>query len=230
MYTSGWPKEPERGAGNRVRGRPPPAGSKKCGAEVAVGQQHGDGAGQHRQGEQQQEGRHQDRPGEQRHAVERHARRAHVEDRGDEVDGAQGSTRRRRGAARRWRGPCPHPAARRAARRSSSRCRRPPPMTADNSSSRKAGGSSQKLMLFMRGNAMFGRAADHQRPRTSCRNPPISAGMTTKNTMVRPCAVTMVFHRWPLGVAVRAVEVLNARLQQLEPYDDREGGARSGRR
>ena len=28
-------------------------------------------------------------------------------------------------------------------------------------------------------------------------NPPISAGMTTKNTMIRPCAVVIVFHFWP---------------------------------
>jgi hypothetical protein len=26
------------------------------------------------------------------------------------------------------------------------------------------------------------------------------AGMATKNTMIRPCAVTTVFHRWPFGV------------------------------
>jgi hypothetical protein len=59
------------------------------GAEIAVGQQHGDGAGQHRQRQQQQERGHQDRPDEQRHLVQRHARRAHVEDGGDEVDRAQ---------------------------------------------------------------------------------------------------------------------------------------------
>jgi len=59
------------------------------GAEVAVGQQHGDGAGQHRQRQQQQEYGDQDRPDEQRHLVQRHARRAHVEDGGDEVDCAK---------------------------------------------------------------------------------------------------------------------------------------------
>ena len=62
----------------------------------------------------------------------------------------------------------------------------------------KAGGSSQKLMLFMRGKAMSGApiiSGTNQLP-----NPPISAGMTTKNTMIRPCAVTTVFHRWPFGV------------------------------
>ena len=64
-------------------------GLEEGGAEIAVGQQHGDAAGQHRQRQQQQEGGHQDRPGEQRHLVQRHARGAHVEDGGDEVDGAQ---------------------------------------------------------------------------------------------------------------------------------------------
>ena len=28
-------------------------------------------------------------------------------------------------------------------------------------------------------------------------NPPIKAGMTTKNTMISPCALTMLFHIWP---------------------------------
>ncbi len=48
----------------------------------------------HRQRQQQQEHRHQDRPHEQRHLVHGHAGRAHVEDRSDEVDGAEN----RRGA------------------------------------------------------------------------------------------------------------------------------------
>jgi hypothetical protein len=56
------------------------------GAEVAVGEQHGDGAGQHRQRQEQQEYGHQDRPQEQRHFVHGHARRPHVEDGGNEVD------------------------------------------------------------------------------------------------------------------------------------------------
>jgi hypothetical protein len=59
------------------------------GAEMAVGEQHGDGARQNRQRQQEQEHRHQDRPHEQRHLMQGHARRAHVEDGGDEVDGAQ---------------------------------------------------------------------------------------------------------------------------------------------
>ena len=61
---------------------------EEAGAEVAVGQQHGDGAGQHRQRQQQQEDGDQDRPHEQRHAVQSHARGAHVEDGGDEIDRA----------------------------------------------------------------------------------------------------------------------------------------------
>ena len=55
-------------------------------------------------------------------------------------------------------------------------------------SSRKAGTSSQKEMLFMRGNAMSGAPimiGTNQLPK-----PPISAGMTTKNTMISPWAET----------------------------------------
>ncbi len=29
--------------------------------------------------------------------------------------------------------------------------------------------------------------------------PPISAGMTTKNTMISACAVTTTFQKWPSG-------------------------------
>ena len=65
-------------------------------AEVAVGEQHGDRAGEHRQRQEQQERGHQHRPGEQRHLVQRHARRAHVEDRGDEVDRAEDRGRARK--------------------------------------------------------------------------------------------------------------------------------------
>ena len=52
----------------------------------------------------------------------------------------------------------------------------------------KAGISSQKLMLFMRGKAISGAPiikGTNQLPK-----PPIKAGMTTKNTMIRPWAVT----------------------------------------
>ncbi len=56
-------------------------------------------------------------------------------------------------------------------------------------SRQNAGTSSQKLMLFMRGNAMSGDpiiSGTIQLPK-----PPISAGITVKNTMMRPCAVMM---------------------------------------
>ena len=64
-------------------------GREERGAEIAVGEQHGDRAREHGQRQQQQEHRDQDRPHEQRHLVQRHAGCAHVEDRGDEVDGAK---------------------------------------------------------------------------------------------------------------------------------------------
>ena len=62
---------------------------KEGGAEVAVGDQHGDRAGQNRQRQQDQPGGDEDRPGEQRHLVHGHARRAHVQEGGDHVDRAQ---------------------------------------------------------------------------------------------------------------------------------------------
>ena len=57
-----------------------------------------------------------------------------------------------------------------------------------------AGISSQKLMLFMRGNAMSGApiiSGTNQLPK-----PPIIAGMTMKKTMIRPCAVISTFQWW----------------------------------
>ncbi len=71
-------------------------GNEECRAEVAVREQHRDRAGQHRQRHQQHEGGHQHRPGEKRHLVHRHARRAHVEDGGDEVDRAEDRRRSRK--------------------------------------------------------------------------------------------------------------------------------------
>ncbi len=59
------------------------------GAEVAIREQHRDGAGQNGQRQQQQEGGDENGPDEQRHLMQRHARSAHVEDGGDEVDGAE---------------------------------------------------------------------------------------------------------------------------------------------
>ncbi len=58
--------------------------------------------------------------------------------------------------------------------------------------SAKAGTSSQKLILFRRGNAMSGApiiSGMNQLPK-----PPISAGITVKKIMIRPWAVTIVFH------------------------------------
>ena len=49
----------------------------------------------------------------------------------------------------------------------------------------------------MRGKAMSGApimSGTNQLPK-----PPIRAGMTTKNTMIRPCAVMNTFHIWPSG-------------------------------
>jgi hypothetical protein len=68
----------------------------------------------------------------------------------------------------------------------------PGPTKAELTSRAKAGTSSQNEMLFMRGKAMSGApiiSGTIQLPK-----PPISAGMTTKNTMIRPCAVTNTFH------------------------------------
>ena len=59
-----------------------------------------------------------------------------------------------------------------------------------------AGTSSQKLMLLSRGNAMSGApiiSGTNQLPK-----PPISAGMTAKKIISSPCAVTIVFHSWPV--------------------------------
>ena len=53
---------------------------------------------------------------------------------------------------------------------------------------------SQNEMLFIRGNAMSGApiiSGTNQLPK-----PPIIAGMTMKNTMIRPWAVISTFQRW----------------------------------
>ena len=55
-------------------------------AEIAVREQHRDGAGQNGKRQQQQEGCDQHRPYEQRHFMHGHAGRAHIENRGDEID------------------------------------------------------------------------------------------------------------------------------------------------
>lgn len=55
--------------------------------------------------------------------------------------------------------------------------------------SRKEGGRSQKLMLFIRGNAMSG--APIIRGTSQFPNPPIRIGMTIKKIITKACAVTM---------------------------------------
>jgi hypothetical protein len=63
----------------------------------------------------------------------------------------------------------------------------PPPTMVEPKSNAKDGTKSQKLMLFMRGNAMSGEpiiSGTIQLPK-----PPIIAGMTVKKIMIRPCAV-----------------------------------------
>jgi hypothetical protein len=62
-----------------------------------------------------------------------------------------------------------------------------PGMNKDVSNSVNEAGSSQNEILFMRGNAMSGApiiSGTIQLP-----NPPISAGITMKKIMMRPCAV-----------------------------------------
>ena len=70
-----------------------------------------------------------------------------------------------------------------------------PPSTKAEPTSRIADGTnSQKLMLFMRGNAMSGApiiSGTNQFPK-----PPIIAGMTKKKTMIRPCAVVHTLNAW----------------------------------
>ncbi len=63
-----------------------------------------------------------------------------------------------------------------------------PGMNSEVSSSAKEAGNSQKEMLFMRGKAMSG--APIINGTIQLPNPPIIAGITMKNTMVSPCAVT----------------------------------------
>ena len=67
----------------------------------------------------------------------------------------------------------------------------------DMMSSVKEAGSSQNEMLFMRGNAMSGApicSGTNQLP-----NPPIIAGITMKNTMMRPWPVRNTLYMWPLA-------------------------------
>ena len=68
----------------------------------------------------------------------------------------------------------------------------PPGTNSENSRLKKPATVSQKLILFMRGKAMSGApiiSGTNQLPK-----PPIIAGMTMKNTMMRPWAVMNTFH------------------------------------
>lgn len=66
----------------------------------------------------------------------------------------------------------------------------PKPVRLEALSMNKDGGSSQKLMLFIRGNAMSGAPiinGINQFPK-----PPIMIGITIKKIITKACAVTMV--------------------------------------
>ena len=87
----------------------------------------------------------------------------------------------------------------------------------------KAGTSSQKLMLFIRGKAMSGApiiSGTNQLPK-----PPIIAGMTMKNTMIRPCAVISTF-QWCSAF----VEIGAARRRAASPGSGSGCPARPARR
>ncbi len=77
---------------------------------------------------------------------------------------------------------------------------RPPGMKLEPNNRISAGTSSQNEILFIRGKAMSGAPimiGTNQLPK-----PPIIAGMTMKNTMIRPCAVIRTFHRCLAWVSV----------------------------
>ena len=84
MYTSGWPKIQNRCWYSS--GSPPAAALKKFVREVAVEEDLISAAVTRRHREQREERDDEHHPHEHRHAHQRHARRAHVEDRDDEVD------------------------------------------------------------------------------------------------------------------------------------------------
>ena len=85
------------------------------------------------------------------------------------------------------------------------------------SSSANEAGSSQNEMLFMRGKAMSGApiiSGTNQLPK-----PPIIAGITMKNTMMRPWPVTNTLKELPFE------KRLQTRLLQLHAHADRERAA-----
>ena len=71
----------------------------------------------------------------------------------------------------------------------------PPSTTADNSNKTKLGGNNQNDILFILGKAISGAPiiiGTNQFPK-----PPIRPGITTKKTIIKPCAVVKTFHICP---------------------------------
>ena len=60
--------------------------TEKTGTKVTISQQHGDGTREDRNGSDQEISRNQPGPHKHGHLHERHARWAHIEDRGDDID------------------------------------------------------------------------------------------------------------------------------------------------
>ena len=93
------------------------------------------------------------------------------------------------------------------------------------SSSAKEAGSSQNEMLFMRGKAMSGApiiSGTNQLPK-----PPIMAGITMKNTMIRPWPVTNTLNMWPLAKYCRpgscsSMRITTDRKPPISPRHDGE--------
>jgi hypothetical protein len=167
-------------------------------AEIAVGQQHGDRRGQNRQRQQQQEGGDQHRPHEQRHLVQvmpgaRMLKMVVMKLIAPMIDAAPARWSEK--IAMSTAGPANHWST--AAHRPSSRSPAPGPVAArhegrDQQRDEARNGQPEADMLFMRGKAMSGAPimiGTNQLPK-----PPMIAGMTMKNTMIRPCAVISTFH------------------------------------
>ena len=82
----GMPEEPEQVL---PQDRAAVGGVEDVGAELPVGLEREQRAGQDRERDEHQQAGHQGVPAEDRHPEHRHAGRAHADDRGDEVDGAE---------------------------------------------------------------------------------------------------------------------------------------------
>jgi hypothetical protein len=88
--------------------------------------------------------------------------------------------------------------------------------------------SSQKEMLFRRGKRHIGRA-DHQRHKPVAETADQS-GMTTKNTMIRPCAVMNDVPQMAVGRPRPVQQKLHAGVLQLGRIMTSRKRRRSGRR